>query len=471
MLELYIFVSEDGKTPPYQERSCPLPLVHRYIMPSTKSRSLREIALGFTRRNTSPSPPSPTFSDATNASALDFGPHGPNKIITRSNLKSSIQALEDLVNTCANYRAALATMSRATSAFADAMQRCSGLKGPSYEASTRLQAASGIHYLIGNQWQILGEVLDKKFEKPMRQHLEAYRTVVMDRSATYERALREKSQIIHNTEASSMNRKQRNLQTFREALAVLQRQVDELDELKSAHYQQIVDHEDEVWDGVQGKVCIVVRSTMDVFDRFTAKALDPILEPMMQSVPDPFDSYGPPQSEDQIFSILAPLAMSPAQSSSASSPSTATPEPDSKQPLPSPSNSVPATWTHGHCDDMPAESAEWSHMPALPVSSSSTTPTQNQPVSPNMSHLSILVEAHKHFENSPTHEKTHPDAVPHHGAHSFDQEWDLDSSPHFQDDMNDNETKIQHSDRRSPPSDVNTIEADSSLKSYAPGLV
>lgn len=36
---------------------------------------------------------------------------------------------------------------------------------------------------------------------------------------------------------------------------------------------------------------------------------DPILEPMLQSVPDPFDSYGPPQAEDQIFTILPPLAV------------------------------------------------------------------------------------------------------------------------------------------------------------------
>lgn len=45
-----------------------------------------------------------------------------------------------------------------------------------------------------------------------------------------------------------------DLQTFREALVVLQRQVDELDELKAAHYQEIIEHEEEVWDVVQGKV-------------------------------------------------------------------------------------------------------------------------------------------------------------------------------------------------------------------------
>lgn len=53
---------------------------------------------------------------------------------------------------------------------------------------------------------------------------------------------------------------------------MLQRQVDELDDLKSQHYQEIVEHEEEVWDAVQGKACVVVRSTLDVFDRLTSKA-------------------------------------------------------------------------------------------------------------------------------------------------------------------------------------------------------
>lgn len=45
-----------------------------------------------------------------------------------------------------------------------------------------------------------------------------------------------------------------DLQSFREALTVLQRQVDELDGMKGQHYQEIMEHEEEVWDVVQAKV-------------------------------------------------------------------------------------------------------------------------------------------------------------------------------------------------------------------------
>ncbi|KAF8232456.1 hypothetical protein L208DRAFT_1397441 [Tricholoma matsutake] len=325
-------------------------------MAPSRSNSFRALAFGSNKRKSSPGPPSPTFSESTHASVMNFGAGGPEKIITRANLKASLQAYEELMNTSASYRAALMTMSKVTAAFADALERCSGLKGPSYEAGTRLQAASGLHHLIGNHWHVLAETIDKKFERPLRQHLETYRTIVADRSASYEHALREKSQVIRDTEMRSMNRKERNLQTFRDALSILQQQVDDLDELKASHYREIIEHEEQVWEVVQGKVCVVVRSTMDVFDRFTAKSSDPILEPMLQSVPDPFDSYGPPQAEDQIFSILAPLSImthAHASSSNAVSMESATFSDKITSWLPKASNG----------DIFPSEATEWAGSP------------------------------------------------------------------------------------------------------------
>ncbi|PPQ77747.1 hypothetical protein CVT25_011182 [Psilocybe cyanescens] len=348
-----------------------------------RPRSLRALAFGSGKREISPGPPSPTFSDATHVSAMNFGPNGPEKIITRGHLKASLQAYEDLVNNCAAYRTALIALSKATAGFADSMERCSGLKGPSYEAGTRLQAASGVHHLMGNLWHVLSETLDKNFEKPLRQQLDNYKAVVNERSQTYERALREKSRIIRETETRSMNRKERNLKNFREALAVLQSQVDQLDQLKASHYQEIIEHEEEVWNVVQNKICVVVRSEMDVFDRFTSKASDPIIEPMLQSVPDPFDSYGPPPAEDQIFSILAPLDIMTTATSSTASPLTgSTPERDATTSLPSSATNKITSWLPGtNGTTYTPESAEWATMPS--PSSSATHSRSTSPMPPS----------------------------------------------------------------------------------------
>lgn len=65
---------------------------------------------------------------------------------------------------------------------------------------------------------------------------------------------------------------------------------------------------------------------MDVFERFTAKASDPILEPMLREIPDPFNEFGSPPAEDAIFSILPPLSiMAPSPSLSQSSSHSGTP--------------------------------------------------------------------------------------------------------------------------------------------------
>ncbi|OCH94246.1 hypothetical protein OBBRIDRAFT_769910 [Obba rivulosa] len=326
-------------------------------------RSLRSQAF-LSQRDMSPRPQSPAFSETTNASVLNFGPGGPEKIITRGDLRMSVQAYEDLLNSCASYRAALLSMSGVTARFADAMGTCSRLKGPNYESGTRLQAASGLHHLMSNHYHVIAETLDKKVEKPMRQHLENYRTVVTERSAAYEKAVREKSALIRETEASSRRRKGRNLQSFRETLLALQGMVDELEELRVQHYQEIVEHEEEIWDFVQSKICLVVRSTMDVFDRFTSKASDPVIEPMLQCIPDPFDSYGPPPAEDQIFTILPPLSVIANAPSASPSPLTATtPELDG-------SSDGKNSWTHTG-GFFPEASAAWAeaHSPTTTLTS------------------------------------------------------------------------------------------------------
>ena len=65
-------------------------------MAPSRPRSLRTLAFGLNKRKSSPGPPSPTFSDSTHVSAMNFGADGPEKIITRANLKSSLQAYEEV---------------------------------------------------------------------------------------------------------------------------------------------------------------------------------------------------------------------------------------------------------------------------------------------------------------------------------------------------------------------------------------
>lgn len=83
-------------------RSCARVLLSRplvlLVATMPKSKSLRSLAISTStitpRRD---SPPSPTFSEGTNASSMNFGDRtSPSKIITRADLKQSTQAFESV---------------------------------------------------------------------------------------------------------------------------------------------------------------------------------------------------------------------------------------------------------------------------------------------------------------------------------------------------------------------------------------
>ena len=82
--------------------------------PMPKSRPLRPFTITTNsqgKRNASPGggPPSPTFTETTNVSAVNLGENGPAKIITRSDLKASMQSYDNVsllsfVWRCVRYR-------------------------------------------------------------------------------------------------------------------------------------------------------------------------------------------------------------------------------------------------------------------------------------------------------------------------------------------------------------------------------
>ena len=100
---------------------------------------------------------------------------------------------------------------------------------------------------------------------------------------------------------------------------------------------------------------------------------------MLQSIPDPFDSYGQPHSEDQIFSILRPLSI--LAPSSSPSPLTVTPQTVTSDVF---ATGTSVGWAHGNGILYSDIASEWAD--AVPSSASSSLPktptTKNRSSSP-----------------------------------------------------------------------------------------
>ena len=116
-----------------------------------------------------------------------------------------------------------------------------------------------------------------------------------------------------------------------------------------------------------------------------ANRSDSVLETMVQSIPDPFDSYGPPQKEGQLFSILAPLAMTPELDTPSEGVSSWTDEYGVAFPR---TEQTPTEW-----GDAPGRTRR--HSAPMPSSSSSplatTSITNHAPSSVRRSHLPTIL--------------------------------------------------------------------------------
>ncbi|GAA5882461.1 hypothetical protein JCM16303_001745 [Sporobolomyces ruberrimus] len=259
------------------------------------------------------SPPSPTLSATTTASQLDLGDEGPRVIITRADLRDSVQAYEQLLGSAKAYRNALIALSAASTGLAGALMECGRVKGAG-ESAEHLMAASGIHYMVANSGQVLSDTLYRSFEVPLMHAYDSYVHDIATRHAEYEALLSDKTAKIRQTEAENLRlgkKKARDLNYFRQALAKLTEQVAEVDVCKRSYYSEVLTSETEMWAQIDHKVSLLLRSTLDLSDRLASKATsDPVIESMLEEHPDPFDSYRLETDEARdVFTVLPPMNM------------------------------------------------------------------------------------------------------------------------------------------------------------------
>ncbi|GAA5979763.1 hypothetical protein JCM5350_002039 [Sporobolomyces pararoseus] len=257
------------------------------------------------------SPPSPTLSATTTASQLDLGDEGPRVIITRADLRDSVQAYEQLLGAAKAYRNALIALSSASTGLASALMECGRVKGAG-ESAEHLMAASGIHYMVANSGQVLSDTLYRSFEVPLMHAYDSYVNDIAARHAEYEALLSDKTAKIRQTEAENLKlgkKKTRDLNSFRQALAKLTEQVAEVDVCKRSYYSEVLTSETEMWSQIDHKVSLLLRSTLDLSDRLASKATsDPTIEAMLEEHPDPFDSYRLETDETRdVFTVLPPM--------------------------------------------------------------------------------------------------------------------------------------------------------------------
>ncbi|KAG0219226.1 hypothetical protein BGX33_004039 [Mortierella sp. NVP41] len=273
----------------------------------------------------------------------------PAVIITRADQQTAVDQLQLLLTNAKAYRLQMLSLSKAAASFGYALEKIAhskaSVRDPSNVCSS-LQAAAGLHYLMSNHHQILSDTLYKQFEIPLLQHLDTHKANIEASEAQYERSMRDMSQKIKETEATSLQngrKRQRgkyhshflvvyDLLQFRQALTTLTMQVDELERIKLGYYFSNLESEQANLQLILQKTSTIVRAEVDIYERIANKGLnDTILEPMTTQGPDPYCTYATTDDFSSIFSILPPTPIIPTGAGGAgagSATGTSTPQPD-----------------------------------------------------------------------------------------------------------------------------------------------
>ncbi|KAF8944918.1 hypothetical protein BGZ47_003502 [Haplosporangium gracile] len=265
----------------------------------------------------------------------------PAVIITRADQQTAVDQFQLLLTNAKAYRLQMLALSKAAASFGYALEKIAhskaSVRDPTNVCSS-LQAAAGLHYLMSNHHQILSDTLYKQFEIPLLQHLDTHKANIEASEAQYERSMRDMSQKIKETEATSLQngrKRQRGkyfsyLLQFRQALTTLTMQVDELERIKLGYYFSNLESEQANLQLILQKTSTIVRAEVDIYERIANKGLnDTVLEPMTTQGPDPYCTYATTDEFSSIFSILPPTPIIPTGAAGGSgSTGTSTPQPD-----------------------------------------------------------------------------------------------------------------------------------------------
>ncbi|KAG5440745.1 hypothetical protein PCK2_000181 [Pneumocystis canis] len=246
-------------------------------------------------------PSSPTYSVTSSAQmaptvaslCIQTAPPLPKTIITKNDISASIEAYQELLYTAKMYRHSLAQLSKTASSFGAALEKCARCKGVGDEEILGFMSSGGLQYLIANHQQILSETLYRGFEIPLMEELDTFRAMTQERDDTYQRQMMEKNKKIQQREAEHLRvgrKKQRDLATFRQALIDLSRMADDLERLKSDHYNGALDTIRDTWSRVLDRSALIVRAEVSIYEGIARKGWSGGgLEEIMARSGDPFN--------------------------------------------------------------------------------------------------------------------------------------------------------------------------------------
>ena len=224
-------------------------------------------------------------------------------LVTNKDMTQTVDTMQQLLTNVENYAEELVATSQRASMLALSLEQVARLKGCNDETADKFLSSSGLFHLIANHQRIMSDCMTSSMIETLTHRIDEfqYKRRVQEarfKKEFYDEAKKLKLQEKYNLQFSK--RKTRNLLSYRENLANLQLQLDELESLKHRYYQDSCEMVEACCSDVLKDVATISRAQVEISENIARKGWSGGgLDELMIDADDPFNKEKPEEEANE----------------------------------------------------------------------------------------------------------------------------------------------------------------------------
>ncbi|CEP62020.1 Ivy1p LALA0_S04e05930g [Lachancea lanzarotensis] len=240
-------------------------------------------------------------------------------LVTNKDMIQTADTMQQLLTNAENYAKELSATSQKASLLALSLEQMARLKGCNDDTAEKFLSSSGLFHLIANHQRIMSDCISSSLVDTLTTRIEDFQYKRRVHDSQFKREFHDEAKKLKLQEkynAQFSRRKTRNLLSYRENLANLQLQLDELESLKHRYYQKSYEMVESCSFDVLKDTATVSRAQVEISENIARKGWSGGgLDELLVHAGDPFSSTeNEPKNDDDTYEYHSDVINSPRSS-------------------------------------------------------------------------------------------------------------------------------------------------------------
>ncbi|SCU87051.1 LAME_0D08570g1_1 [Lachancea meyersii CBS 8951] len=240
-------------------------------------------------------------------------------LVTNKDMTQTVDTMQQLLANAKSYAKELSATSQKASLLALSLEQMARLKGCNDDSADKYLSSSGLFHLIANHQRIMSNCISSSLVETLTSRIDEFQYKRRVHESEFKREFHDEAKKLKLQEkynAQFSRRKTRNLVSYRENLANLQLQLDELESLKHHYYQNSYEMVESCCSDVLKDTATVSRAQVEISENIARKGWSGGgLDELLVNADDPFNNAGSDQkNEDLTYEYHSDVLNSPRSS-------------------------------------------------------------------------------------------------------------------------------------------------------------